>query len=136
MSFKGALERARAGRPEPKLVQVAVDDELYQVEVMRLDGMDWAAVMAECPPTGAKDVALGYDTSKAALLACKKYSRLLDSEGEPVEDLDWNDLFAAISGVEIGGLAATWWALNVHDPNQRVVALKKALAGGGKTSSS
>lgn len=134
MSFKDALERARAGRPEPKLVQVAVGDELYQVEVKRLDGMDWAAVMADCPPTSTKDVALGYDTSKAALLASKKYSRLLDSEGEPVEGLDWNDLFAEISGIEIGALAATWWAMNVNDPNQRVVALKKASAGGGKTS--
>lgn len=135
MSFKDALERARAGRPKSTLVPVAVDDELFQIEVRRLDGMDWAAIAAECPPGDEKSARLGYDTNKAALIACKRFSRLLDADGVPVEEVEWDDLFAAISGVEIGAIAATWWALNMHDPNQRVAALKKALAGGGKTSS-
>lgn len=136
MSFKDALAKARESRPKPVLQPVAVGDELYQVEMMRLDGMDWAAVMAECPPTDEKSARLGYDSNKAALIACKRYSRLLDAEGEPVADFDWADLFKTISGTEIGAIAAVWWALNMHDPNERVVALKKALAAGDKTSSS
>lgn len=136
MSFKDALAKARESRPKPVLQPVAVGDELYQVEITRLDGMDWAAVMAECPPTDEKGARLGYDSNKAALVACKRYSRLLDTEGEPVADFDWGDLFTAISGAEIGAIAAVWWALNMHDPNERVVALKKAWAAGDKTSSS
>lgn len=145
MSFKDALAKARDSRPEPKRVAVAVGDDLFNVEVMRLDGMDWAAVMAECPPSDEKGARLGYDTNKAALIACKRFSRLLDAEDEPVDmslvvkddkvvESPWDDLFTTISGVEIGAIAATWWALNMNDPNNRVVELKKSLAGGVKTS--
>lgn len=143
MSFRDALERVRESRPEPTLVEVAVGDELFSVEVRRLDGMDWAAVMAECPPSGTGNVALGYDVTRAALLACQLHGRLLDAAGEPVDLGDksesrkaWSDLFTAVSGTEVRAIAASWWALNMRDPNERVVALKKASAGGVKTSSS
>ena len=128
------MERAKASRPKPVLQPVAVGDELYNVEVVRLDGMEWASIMAECPPTDEKGARLGYDSNKAALIACKRHSRLLDVEGEPVTDADWGDLFAAISGVEIQAIAAVWWALNMADPNQKVSDLKKSLAGGDVTS--
>lgn len=135
MSFKEALAKARAGRPEPELVEVAVGDDLFQVEVSRLDGMDWAAVMADCPPSPAS-IQLGYDATVGAVLACERHGRLLDSSGDPVEDVDWRELFAEISGAEARAVAATWWALNMRDPNTRVVELKKALEGGARTSSS
>lgn len=134
MTFKDALAKARAARPEPKLQAVALGDELFNVEIRRLDGMEWAGIMSECPPRDEKGARLGYDDVKAAKLACKRFSRLLDSDGEPVEDVDWGGLFDAISGTEVGAISATWWALNMFDPNEQVVALKKALAGGGKTS--
>lgn len=148
MSFKEALAKARAERPAPILQAVAVGDELYQVEMMRLDGMDWAAVMAECPPNDEKGARLGYDSNKAALIACKRHSRLIDTDGETVDMSivkddkgnvladPWRDLFDTISGAEIGAIAAVWWALNMSDPNARVVALKKAWAAGERTSSS
>lgn len=148
MSFRDALAKARESRPEPVLVPVAVGDELFNVELRRLDGMDWAAVMAECPPSDEMGARFGYDPNKAARLACRRYARLLDADGEPVDmtvlrgedgelaEDPWADLFTEISGTEIGSIAATWWALNMKDPNDRVVALKKALAGGSKTSSS
>lgn len=134
MSFKDDLAAAKAARPEPVVVSVAVGDSLYGVEARRLDGMQWAEVMASAPPSDEAGARLGYDTSKAALFACKKYSRLLDAEGEPVPEFDWNDVFNAISGTEIGAIAATWWALNMGDPNQKVIALKKARAGVSATS--
>lgn len=146
MSFKDKLAKARAARPEPVLQDVAVDGELFRIELRRLDGMEWAGVTAECPPSDEMGARLGYDTKKAALIACRRFSRLLDSDGEPVDMSvqkdesgnpiydPWVDLFGTIAGVEVDAIAATWWALNAHDPNQRVVALKKALAGGGKTS--
>lgn len=144
MSFKDALARAKRDRPEPVLQSVAIGDELFQIPITRLDGMDWAAVAAEAPPESEMDARLGFNTSKAALVACRRHSRLLDAEGEPVPlDLDesgksiptdWVGVFDAISGVEVQAIAATWWAMNAHDPNQRVVALKKASLGGGKTS--
>ena len=134
MSFKDALERAKSSRPAPILVPVAVGDDLFQVEVSRLDGMDWSVVMAECPPTDEKGARLGYDSNKAALVACRRHSRLLDSEDAEIGDVDWGDLFKAISGVEIGAIAASWWALNMSDPNDKVEALKKALRAGAQTS--
>lgn len=145
MSFREELAKAREGRPEPVLVGVAVGESLYQVEVSRLDGMDWASIMADAIPTDEKGARLGYDTNKASLLACRKFSRLLGPDGEPkdmapvmedgrmVSD-PWGDLFKTISGTEVGAIAATWWALNMRDPNQKVVDLKKLSAGGGKTS--
>jgi len=129
VGFKDALAKAREARPEPVLVDVAVGDELFRVEVRRLDGMEWAAVMASAPPADEMGARLGYDTSKAALVACQKYSRLLDAEGAEVDDVDWRELFDTISGTEVGAVAATWWALNMGDPNSQVVALKKALRG-------
>ena len=135
MGFKEALERAQAERPKPVLQQVAVGDELFSVEVRRLDGMEWAGVMAECPPVDAAGARLGYDADKAAVVACKRYSRLLDADGEPVDDFEWDDLFAVISGVEVKAIAAIWWAMNMSDPNERVAELKKASRAGVKTSS-
>lgn len=128
MGFKDDVAAAKAARSAPVVVSVAVGDSLYGVEAKRLDGMQWAGVMASAPPNDEAGARLGYDTAKAALVACKKYSRLLDAEGEPVAEFDWNDLFDAISGTEIGAIAATWWALNMGDPNQKVIALKKARA--------
>ena len=133
MSFKDALAQARASRPEPTLIPIAVGDDLYHEEIVRLDGMDWAGIVAECPITDVTQVRAGYDTAKAALLACTRHSRLLDGD-EPVEDVEWAELFDALSGEEVRGLAATWWTMNVLDPNVRVAELKKASAGGGKTS--
>lgn len=142
MGLKDDLERARAERPQPVLVDIAVGESLYKVEVKRLDGMEWAAVMADAPPESPADARLGYAASKAALYACRKYGRLLDADDNPVVELDddgnradtdWDAVFKAISGVELQAIAATWWALNMGDPNQRVVDLKKASSGGGKT---
>lgn len=134
MSFKDDLAVAKKSRPEPVVVSVAIGESLYGVEVKRLDGMQWAAVMSSAPPSDESGARLGYDTSKAALIACKKYSRLLDADDEPVDEVDWDDLFETISGTEIGAIAATWWALNMGDPNQKVIALKKARAGVSSTS--
>lgn len=134
MSFKDAVARAKADRPEPVLVDVAVGETYFKVEVMRLDGAKWASVLAECPPTSELGASLGYESYKAALVACRRHSRLLTPEGESVSDVVWPDLFDAISGAEIGAIAATWWHLNMKDPNDRVVALKKAFSGGSMTS--
>lgn len=145
MGLKEDLAAAKAARPQPVLVDVALGDVLYKVEVRRLDGMEWAAVMAEAPPTDEGSARVGYSTHRGALIACKRHGRLLDAEGTPVthlgvdEDgapapLDWPAIFSAISGTEVGAIAAVWWALNMGDPNERVLALKKASAGGSKTS--
>lgn len=144
MGLKEDLEIAKAHRPEPVLVDIAVGEALYKVEVRRLDGMEWAGVMAEAPPTDEASARLGYSTHRAALIACRRYSRLLDADGEAVTHievdengnplpLDWGLIFDAISGIEVQAIAATWWALNAGDPNQRVVDLKKSSAGGSKT---
>ncbi|UOQ60387.1 hypothetical protein MUN76_15365 [Leucobacter rhizosphaerae] len=145
MSFKDALAKARSNRPEPVLQAVAVGDELYHVEIRRLDGMDWAAITADCPPRHERDASMGYDSNKAALIACRRHGRLLDGDDEPVAmavirddqgnvvDDPWLNLFNAISGTEADAIAALWWGQNVNDPNKHVVALKKASAGGSKT---
>lgn len=147
MSITDALAKSRASRPKPSLVAIAVGNELFNVEVRRLDGMEWAGVMAECPPVAEKDTYIGYDTNKAALVACRGYGRLLNMAGEP-QDMAvkhdeagtvisdrWAEVFTEISGDEIGHIAAGWWGKNVSDPNKRVEALKKAFAGGKLTSS-
>ena len=136
MSFKDALKKAQAERPEPVMVDVEIGGELFAVEITRLDGMDWAAIMAECPPSDELSARLGYDMTAAGLLACKRFSRLLDSGGNPVEEVDWEALFKASAGLGVRGIAATWWMLNMKDPNERVAELKKALAAGERTSSS
>lgn len=148
MSFKDALAKARGSRPEPKLQAVALGDDIFHVEIRRLDGMDWSAITASCPPSGARDVGLGFNSNKAAFIACKEHGRLLDGDGNAVDmasvkddngnvvEDPWADLFKAISGTESDAITATWWHMNVNDPNTRVVALKKAWAAGGKTSSS
>ena len=144
MGLKEDLEAAKSARVQPKVVDIVVNDTLYGVEVKRLDGMEWAAIMAECPPD-AQSVRLGYDAQKAALVASCRHGRLLDAGGEQILTLgvdeegtpvpvDWDAIFAAISGVEVQAIAGLWWGMNVGDPNQRVVALKKASAGGSATS--
>lgn len=132
MGLKEDLAAAKANRPQPVLVDIAIGDTLYKVEARRLDGMQWASIMAAAPPSDEGSARLGYSPSRAALHACRDYGRLLDEDSEPV-DADWAEVFDAISGVEVQAIAATWWALNAADPNQNVVALKKASAGGSKT---
>lgn len=145
MSFKDDLAKARESRPEPVYIEVGVGDNMYSVEVFQLDGMDWSAIMADATPTSAEGAALGYEPSAGALLACKRHGKLLDSDGgavdmEPVKvdgkvvSEPWDNLFAELSGVDARGIASAWWALNMRDPNKRVVALKKSLAAGDKTS--
>lgn len=134
MGFQDDLAAAKAARDETVMVDVVVGEALYQVEVRRLDGMQWADIMADAPPNSEVAGRLGFDVYKAALLACRKYSRLLDADGNEVPEVDWADLFAAISGAEVSGIGATWWALNMADPNRRVAALKKAHSGVSETS--
>jgi len=144
VGLKEDLNRAKQNRPEPVLVDIVIGDTLYRVDARRLDGMEWAGVMAESPPTDEGSARLGFSTHRAALIACTRFSTLYDADGEPVRHietdeqgnplpLDWGLIFSAISGIEVQALAATWWALNAGDPNQRVVDLKKSSAGGGKT---
>lgn len=120
----------------PALIEVVIGDSLYSIEVSRLDGMDWSAIMADATPTSVEGAGLGYEPSVGGVLACKRHGRLLDGDGVPVEAPDWDAVFAALSGVDARGVASAWWALNMRDPNKRVVALKKAWAAGGKMSSS
>lgn len=145
VGIKEDLARAKAGRQKPVVQDIVIGDALYQVEARRLDGMQWAHVIAAAPPRDEASALLGYDTPLAALVACREYGRLLDAEGEHVtslgvdengdpEPLDWVEIFSAISGIEVQAISAMWWGLNIHDPNQRVVELKKASAGGRKTS--
>lgn len=140
MGYREAAERAKQNRPEPVIQAFVLDDELYHVPIRRLDGQDWALVTAEAPPEVARDARLGFNTRKAAMIACGRHAQLLDADKNPVpaeydEDgkrvpVDWGMIFAAISGTEVDAIAAIWWAMNVSDPNERVVAAKKASAGG------
>lgn len=146
MGWKDSLAKAKNARTEtdPIRQDIVLDEDLYQVEIRRLDGLDWAAITAEAPPETETDARLGYNTRKAALIACRRHGRLLDASGNPVpvehdEDgeiipVDWAGIFTAISGVEVQAIAAGWWAMNMHDPNQRVQQLKKASAAGGSMS--
>lgn len=136
MSFRELMDKARAQKPDPVRVDVTAAGELFQVEVSRLDGMDWSGIMVECPPRNQKLSGLGCDLPRAALLACERHGRLLNSDGEEVPDVVWEELFEVLSGIDVQGIAAVWWSLNMRDPNQRVVDLKKALSGGSRTSSS
>lgn len=125
MSFKEDLAKAKAKR-EPVVVDVLIGDALYGVEVRRLDGMQWAEVTAAAPPTTEVGARLSYDTAKGALIACERFGRLLDSKGKPVKDFSWQEVFDAISGIEVTAIAATWWQLNMGEPNESVTAVKKA----------
>ncbi len=144
MGLKEDLARAKSSRPAPVLVDIVVGETLYKVEVRRLDGMEWAAVMASAPPIDEGSARLGFNARVGALVACRDYGRLLDADGNEIHNLgiddygeivplDWAAILDAISGVELQALSATWWALNSYDPNQRVVELKKASQGGGRT---
>jgi len=133
MGIKEDLELAKAERPDPVYVDVAIGSNLYKVEITRLDGMQWAGIMAECPPIDDGSALLGYAPHRAGLIACQRHGKLLDENGNGVE-ADWEAIFESISGTEVQAISATWWGMNMGDPNQRVVALKKASAGGSKTS--
>lgn len=135
MSFWDDLAAAKKQRPEPILVPVAVGESMYQVEVSRLPGMTWDAIMSRCPARLEQHFAVGYDTGKAALVASREHGHLRDADGELVEGADWDGLFDVISGIELRAIAAAWWGQNVNDPDQAVTALKKASAARESSSS-
>jgi hypothetical protein len=135
MSFKDDLAAAKKLRPEPILVPVAVGESMYQVEVSRLPGTTWDAIMSRCPARSEQHFAVGYDTGKAAVVASTEHGRLLAADGEAVVDPDWDGLFEVISGIELRAIAAAWWGQNVNDPDQAVTALKKASAARESSSS-
>ncbi|MBB4072045.1 hypothetical protein [Canibacter oris] len=133
MSFHDDLKKAQQQRAT-ETVDISLAGNLYSIEISRLPGMQWAAIIAAAPPQDAADARLGYSPATAALAACKAHGRLLDAAGVPVADVDWGELFDAISGVEVQAVAAVWWGLNMGTPNDEVVALKKVSRPGSKTS--
>lgn len=130
MSFADDLKAAKGAEAEPITVDVAVNDVLYAVEACRVHGTSWDAIVADAPAQSEGHFRFGFDPGKAAQLACSTYGRLLDGEGVEVESPDWAGLFDVISGSEIRSIAAAWWGLNENDPVQKILSLKKTLAGG------
>jgi hypothetical protein len=132
MSFKEDLAKAKAKR-EPVVVDILLGDALYGVEVRRLDGMQWAEVIASAPPTTEAGARLAYDTAKGALIACERFGRLVYGDGKPVKDFVWQEVFETISGIEVTAIAATWWQMNMGEPNESVTAAKKAQLAASAT---
>lgn len=143
MGYRDALERAKAKLPKPTMQEIVIDDEIYFIDIFRLPGMEWSGITADAPPKAETDRALGFDTAKAALLACARHSTLYDAEKQPVPverdaagqaiPVDWKSIFDTISESERDAVIATWWILNSRDPNQRVSIIKKARQGGSAT---
>ena len=129
MKFADALKTVKKDAPTIN-VPIAIGDHLLHLVCKRLPGTVWAEIISRSPATTEHHMLTGYNTEKAARLATTEHATLIDSEGEPVTDVDWPTLFDTISGVELRALAAAWWGLNEQDPSKRVEQLKKALKTG------
>lgn len=136
MGLKEDLEAAKNAQTEPVLVPVSIGGVLYQVEATRLPGTAWDGIVARCPARAEQHFHVGYDTGRATALALKEHGRLLTADGADAGETDWDAVLDTISGVELRAISAAWWGLNEQDPDQMVIALKKALAGGASSGSS
>jgi hypothetical protein len=97
----------------------------------RMDGLKWAALIAEHPPRThvALDLRYGFNLHEVTPVAVVSCGRLLDGENEvslPKEQ--WNDLLTVLSGHEVERIADALFVLNEWDPERAVQRAKKASA--------
>lgn len=137
MSFAedlAAAKNAALETPETAEVPITVNGKLYTVRVKRVPGIGWDDIVARCPARAEAHFRVGYDTGRATRIALEEHGVLLDADGADVDEVNWGEILEVVSGVEIRAISAAWWGLNEQEPNNLVVALKKASRGGDSTS--
>lgn len=130
-------EKASAPR-NSKIVPLTLKGTLVRVKLYELDSDEWARIVAHCPPDvkAPMDRAYGYSMSAVTVAALPVCGYVLEGDEEirprvvPDEGVnEWSDLLKVIAGSELVKLEQAVFSLNQWEPDQRIEAAKKALAG-------
>lgn len=124
-----ALAKAQTAEPESTRVPVSIGGDLFFVECSRLPSTVWDGIIARSPVLTVTHARRGYDAGNATVLACMEHGKLVDTDEQAEDDVDWASVFSSISGSELRSISAAWWAHNEGDPDSAVEALKKAWEG-------
>lgn len=136
---KKHAEDARFGEVDPTDELTRQIDELREgasdvTDVLRfykMDGLAWAALIAEHPPRTNVHLDLRYGFNLHAVVpnVVPLTGRVVDGEAEVTLPRDqWKDLLAVLSGFEVERIADAIFVLNEWDPQQAVERAKKASA--------
>lgn len=118
-------------------------DSVVTIRLTRLPGRDWSNLTSKCPvrPEVAIDRHYGFNFD-AACEAAARYrdtsgvaygARLEDGEPVDITDDEWDALFDVLSGNDIGKIRDAVWALNEHEPEQRLNALVKGFGAAARS---
>jgi hypothetical protein len=130
-------EDARFGMVDPsvelgdkidKLRESAVD-ETDVLRFYKMDGLAWAALIAEHPPRPnvLLDLRYGFNLHAVVPNVAPQTGRVVDGDEElTLTREEWKDLLSILSGYEVERIADAVFTLNEWDPQQAVERAKKA----------
>lgn len=117
---------------------VAASDALVTLRFTRMPGREWSELTSKNPvrPDVAIDRHYGYNYDMVCELAAAKSGvRVEDGDEIPLSGDEWEALFSALSGNEVGEIRDAVWALNEWEPQQRIQALVKASGAATRSAS-
>ncbi len=111
-------------------------EAIVTLRFTQMPAMQYADVKAQCPVRLEADIDryYGFNADKLAVISSPLCGVRLEQDGEdvsevPLTDDEWRDMFASISGHELGLIADAIFDMNEHGPARRVVDLKKGFGG-------
>ncbi len=137
MSFIDDLEAAEAAARPSKDVLVLLAGNPHVLRFVQMDPMDWTTVTDRHPmrPGVLVDERYGYNLRAVTREAAPKCGFLVeDDRPQPLQSAEsWASLFKSITGAEFARITDAIWSLNEYEPEQAVLAAKKALSGTPKS---
>lgn len=142
-SAKASNDDRLTNKPASEIVQEKLDalmeaetDTLVTLRFIQLPGDAWNRITGLCPPDpdNILDRHYQYGLAAACRLAAvfqddRHYSGVLEGDTfTALSDEEWADLFALMSGPEVGSVVDAVYGVNVFGPTERLNGLKKALA--------
>lgn len=134
----GEVDPADELRGRLEALTDAALDALVVLRFTRLPGREWAALTSKNPVRA--DVPIdrhyGYNYDAVCEAAAMKSGVRVDGDEElPLTTQEWDELFGALSGNEVGEIRDAVWALNEWEPQQRIQALVKASGAATRSDS-
>lgn len=124
-----AEAREEIENPERKTIKIRLGKTLVDLEVSALDPAEWDLLTAKNPPR--KDVGwdlnVGHNQDGVAVAYPVAKLKL---NGNPVTAEKWQQVFSVLDPVNRDNVRALQWGLNVHEGNEKLAELGKALMGG------
>jgi hypothetical protein len=140
VGFLEDLAAQKSAERQTADVEILLNGHLYRLHVTQMDGMEWASIVDKYPARPGILIDQRYGYNLRALTKGELHRCAVLYDGDDVVPLrrdpigaknrvdQWADLFKAIDGNATQRVCDAVWGLNEYDPEQAVIAAKKALS--------